>query len=1137
MKPLIKSNINKLLFVFAALIFSSCSVDDNIKVVNLECEYLENPLGIDVVTNPLCPAAQTGQNNFRQKAYRILIATDKTKLEDNVGDLWDTDKMLSEQSNQIVYKGAELKPRQKVFWKVRIWDENNNASKWSEIATWEMGLINDSDWKAKWIGKIDERKPKAGQKNPAPYFRKIFTVENNIENARAYITGLGYYELYINGKKVGDHVLSPNQTNYDKRQVSSYEGGKIANMSTRVLYVTYDVTDYLKKGENVAAVILGNGWYYQTERNEYLPLFFDTPRFIAQIEIEQTDGLKKRIISDDTWKVGAGPILDNNIYIGEIYDARLENPDWNNLGFDDSKWGYAKVVRSPEGKLHAQMSPPDRVIKKIKPVKVTNPKKNIYRYDFGTMFSGWVKLKIKGERGTQIKLKYFEDSGNTYGQRDIYILKGKGVEEWSPRFTWHAFRYVEISGSSVPLTLDNVEGQVVHTDVKSAGNFTCSNKLFNRINNDYVKTQLDNMHGGVPTDCPHRERRGYTGDGQIAAQAAIYSLDMRSFYTKWLNDIADAQNKQTGYVPNTVPYHSGGGGVAWGSAYIIIPWYMYLYYGDVAILRKHYEGMKKYVNYLKNRTDKDGLIYIDPDDYWDLGEWVPPAPTVIPNVLVASAYYYYDLTLMNKIAEVLKKETDAKQFSVSREQVKKSFNNKYFSKKTYNYSIGYQGANVFPLVFGLVDKNNEQKVFDNLVRNVVVKNKGHFDTGMMATPYLLEVLTKYGRADLSYTIMNRRDYPSYGYNIERGATTLWETWAGNQSHSHPMFGSVIAWFYQALGGIIADETQPGFKHIIIKPQIVDELEFVNTSYQSNYGEVRCDWEYKSGNLKAEVTIPPNTTASVYIPGNKIKNVNCDVSGIEAIGKDNNLIHFEVASGKYTFYSKNISSIIKSPMVSLPVIIPSDTTLFFPDSIQVKIRQDSKGGEIRYTLDDSEPTELSKLYETPFTINKSTIIKAKVFKKGNKPSFTIISKINFIDSTKNGINYKYYKGAWTKLPNFDLLKPDFKGKVFNFDLNTLKNYADKFAVEFTSNIMIDSEDIYTFYLMSNDGSKLFIDDKLVINFDGMHGFSTKTGKIKLTKGIHKIRIEYFQAGGGLGLEVSFESGKMERQKIPSEILLR
>ena len=1128
--------VNAMVVLFVAIIFSSgISSNNSTGVGNLECEYLINPIGIDVTTPRLSWKIETAKNNFKQTAYRILVASEIKNLENNIGNLWDTKKVLSEKSFQVYYDGKKLKSGQKVFWKVKVWDQNNNESTWSKTATWEMGLLKESDWKAKWIGKIDKRKVKAGQKNPAPYFRKTFNIKNDIKSARVYIAGLGYYELYLNGKKVSDQVLSPNQTNYDKRQVKSYEKGKIANMSTRVLYVTYDVTDYLQKGENVIGVILGNGWYFQTERREYLPLYFDTPRFITQIKIKGSDGTEKQIISDNTWKVSTGPILDNNIYLGEIYDARLEKPNWNNLGFDDSGWDYAKIVRKPEGKLHAQMSPPDRITKTIKPVSINSPKEGIYRYDFGTMFSGWTKIKIKGERGTKIKLKYFEDSGNTYGQTDTYIFKGEGIEEWHPRFTWHAFRYVEIESPSIKLDLENIIGQVVHSDVKAVGSFNSSNKLFNQIYTDYVKTQLDNMHGSVPTDCPHRERRGYTGDGQIAAQAAIYSLDMRSFYTKWLNDIADAQNKVTGYVPNTVPYHSGGGGVAWGSAYVIIPWYMYLYYGDVDILKKHYKGMKKYIQYLSNRTYENGLIRIAPDDYWDLGEWVPPISTVIPKEFVASAYYYFDLTLMKKIANVLNKKNDVKQFLNVSENVKKSFNKKYYYPDKQSYSIGYQGANVFPLAFGIVTKENEQKVFKSLVKNIEVKNKGHFDTGMMATPYLLEVLTKYGRVDLAYTLMDRRDYPSYGYNIERGATTLWETWTGNESHSHPMFGSVCAWFYQALGGINPDPISPGFKHIIIKPNLISEMKYVHNSYQSIYGEIKSEWKLKNNELELNVKIPPNTTASVFIPGNDNHNVNVNNAQAVFVNVKDNFVQYSVPSGKYKFIAKKIGELVKTSMLPIPKISPADPTLFYGDSVMVNIIKPVNNSEVRYTLDGTEPNENSELFTRPIFVNKTTVIKAKVFKKNYKSGFTSVSRIDFIDSLKNGVNYKYYIGAWNKLPDFDKLKPSFKGKIYNFNLNNLRTYADKFAVEFTSNIKIDNEDLYTFYLMSNDGSKLFIDDKLVIDFDGLHGSSTKTGKIKLSKGIHKIKIEYFQAGGGLGLEVFYKSNKIEKQKIPASIL--
>lgn len=1125
--------MGKTLLIIALVTLSlfACDVDKGkIAVVDLECEYLINPMGIDTKSPRLSWELVGPGNNIKQKAYRIITATDRSKLEKNIGDLWDSDTIYSDQSIQIKYEGKVLNSRDKIYWKVGVWSQDDEGPSWSETASWEMGLLNESDWTAKWIGNEQLNKPKVGQKNPARYFRKTFDINSDIEKSRAYISGLGYYELYINGKKVGDHVLSPNQTNYDRRQVDSYLDGKVANMSTRVLYETYDIGSYLQKGENVAAVILGNGWYYQNERSEYVPLYYDTPRFIAQLEVDYADHSKLLVVSDPLWKNGAGPIVDNNLYYGEIYDARLEETGWNITGFDDSQWQNAEVVRAPEGVLHAQMSPPDRVVGTIHPVAVSIPKEGVYRYDFGTMFSGWVRLNIQGNRGDIIRMTFFEDNGNTYGQRDIYIPAGNKHETWEPRFTWHAFRFVEVSGSPKTLKLNNLEGRIVNADVKPAGTFKSSNNLFNIINTDFQKTQLGNMHGGVPSDCPHRERRGYTGDGQIAAQAAIYALDMHSFYTKWIQDMADSQNKLTGYIPNTVPYHSGGGGTPWGSAYIIIPWYMYLYYGDVEILNVHYQGMKKYINYLSTKTDQQGLIVEN-----ELGEWVPPTPTEIPPSFVSSAYYYYDLALMGKMAAILGENTDATSFNKIAGLTKSAFNQKYYNTETHSYSIGRQGANVFPLAFDIVPSDQLASVFKKLVHHIEVDTKGHFDTGMMGTPYVLEVLTKYGRADLAYTLMNRRDFPSFGYNIEQGATTLWETWTGKDSHSHPMFGSVCAWFYQGLAGINPDPENPGFKHTIIKPNMFDELDFVHTSYPSIHGDVQSNWELNDGTLKLMVVIPPNTTASVFIPGIDVKEISADNPNARFITNEHGLAHYEISSGAYTFISKDIGDLIKTPMLSIPVIDPPDSTLFSPDSVLVNIRQDSKNAEIRYTLDGSEPNENSSLFTQPFVLRKSAVIKAKVSRTGMGPGFTKTNKIVFIDPIHNGLNYNYYIGEWNKLPDFTKLKPDKTGTVYNINLNEFDDLVDKFAILFTGEIEIKANGTYLFTLVSNDGSKLFIDDKLVIDADGPHSFTGKSGKIILTKGRHTIRLPYFQAGGGKGLELHYEGPDTEMQIISADVL--
>ena len=1114
-------------FVFVSLLISCAEDDGEIQIIELQCEYLANPLGIDSRNPRLSWKLRAKGNAIKQNAYQILVASDTQKLERDIGDLWDTNRIESDQLIQIKYQGKELISRQRVFWKVMIWDQDDNASTWSDISTWEMGLLEQSDWQAHWIGKEEARKPKVAQKNPARYFRKSVKIDQDVKNARVYITGLGYYELYINGKKVGDHVLAPNQTNYDRRQEDSFRDGQLTNMSTRVLYQTHDISKYLHQGENVVAVILGNGWYYQTTRIEYFPLFYDSPRFIAQLEIDYKDSSKKLVVSDETWVAGTGPILDNNLHHGEIYDARLEDESWSTNEFIDTEWDKASIVRAPTGKLKAQMSKPDRIVDTIKPISIAKKADKVFRYDFGTMFSGWVKLKIQGKRGDKVKLTFFEDTGNTYEQSDTYILKGEGVAVWEPRFTWHAFRYVEISGASIELTVDDIEGRVVNTDVKSTGVFESSNELFNRINEDFKKTQLGNMHGGVPSDCPHRERRGYTGDGQIAAQAAIYNFDMQSFYTKWLNDIADAQDKKTGYVPNTVPYHSGGGGTPWGSAYIIMPWYMYLYYGDSAVVQKHYEGMKHYLDFLSTQTDDQGLIVEK-----ELGEWVPPEKTEIPPSLVSSAYYYYDLLLMSKIAIILGKKADAALYLSTSKQLKEAFNEKYYHPETATYSIGRQGANVFPLAFGLVPGQLIDQVFESLVRNVEVNKKGHFDTGMMGTPYLLEVLTKFGRPDLAYTVMNRRDFPSFGYNIERGATTLWESWTGNDSHSHPMFGSVCAWFFQGLGGINPDPDNPGFKHIIIKPTVINELGFVNTIYPSGHGTIISNWELNEGGLKLHVSVPPNTSASIFIPGNNVESLTAEVTLVD--NKDG-VAHFEIGSGDYTFLSKDIDHLLRSPMLSIPVIDPSKQTSFSPDSIEVNIRQYSKDAQIRYTLDGGEPSEASKKFHQPFQIHKSTHIKAKVFRDGSEPGFTSRSTIVFIDSIKNGISYEYFLGAWDRLPDYEDLVPEKTGKVYDFDLNEFDDLADQFGISFSGELEINFSGTYSFYLVSNDGSKLFINDKLVVDTDGLHAFSGTSGEIDLDSGKHRIRLDYFQAGGGKGLELEYEGPNTEKQRIPADVL--
>lgn len=1126
-----------LIFILIMLLMLSCSSEKNeAELADLQCEYLVNPLGIDVLNPRLSWIMESERYGAAQSAYRIIAATSEMLLETEKPDLWDSGKVDSGKSIQIEYAGNLLQSGMKVFWKVRVWDENGKVLPWSETAVWEMGLLNENDWKAKWIGSQDVNLKE--WKLPAPMFRNEIDLQGKIKRARVYISGLGYYELYLNGEKVGDHVLSPNQTNYDKQKVEKWNEARVGNMSTTVLYETFDITSNLKSGKNALGVMLGNGWYIQADRPGDSMLWYNTPRFMAQFEIEFEDGNRQTIVTDETWKTDRSALIYNGLHSGEIYDARLEQPGWNYIGFNDSAWEHVVEVTPPSGKIKAQMSAPDRVIQTIRPVKITETDRKEYFYDLGKMISGWVKLRIEGSSGDTIKLRYFEEPGKSYGQTDTYILNGNDVEIWEPRFTWHAFRYVEVSGSKSELKIENIEGQVVNTDVRQSGNFICSDTLLNQIQKIYKATQLGNLHGGIPSDCPHRERRGYTGDGQISAKSAIYSFNMAAFYTKWLNDIGDAQNHQTGYVPNTAPYQDGGGGTAWGAAYVIIPWYLYQYYGDVRILQEHYNGMKHWVEYMNNSLDKNGILANQ-----GLGEWVPPDVVEIPEDFVNTCYYYHCCRLMGKISHVLDKSGEAGFYENLASNAADVIYKNWFDKSGPNFSIGRQGANELALGLEIARQQDKQSVFQNLVENVM-KNKIHFDTGILATPLLLEILTENGRADLAHTLMSQRDFPSFGHMIENDATTIWETWQGDMSHSHPMFGSVTAWFYQYLAGISPVDKYPGFKQFQIKPFPVASLGFVEAVYPCPYGRIESGWEWNDDDFQLTVKIPANTSAIVHVLALNENSVTANGKPVEQnpyirmIKMEGQNAVYEVSSGKFVFHSKGAKTLMQKPFLPAPVIYPGNVLAEEGDSVEIRISAGVSGAEIHYTINGGEPDENATVYTSPFYIKNPAAITAKSFADNYNESFPKTAVINFVNPDINGLKFDYYEGIWTKLPNFSGLNSRKSGSVYQFDLSGIHPKKDEFAVRFEGMIKIEKEGDYTFYLISNDGSCLYVNNRLVVNHDGLHGADQeKTGKIFLQKGIFPIHLQYFQAGGGMFLKVQFAGPDIEKQEIPATILFK
>ncbi len=897
---------------------------------SLKCEYLTNPVGIDIKEPRFSWLLKSRARGQVQQAYRIIAATSIELINQDIGDMWDSGKVISGETVDIEYRGSKLESRKRYWWRVCSYSKVDQPGSFSETAMFETALLEPSDFVCKWIG--------AGEAVASPIFRSEFDLEEKINQAQAYICGLGYYEMYLNGQKTGDHVLDPNWTDYDNRVLKDLIYPFEDNNTKRALYVTYDITSMLKAGRNAVGIMLGNGWYNQTGRNVEGRMAYDSPKFWLQIHIKYENGKETVFGSGDGWKYTNGPVTYNNIYYGEIYDARLEQTGWNTSGFDDTKWDTALEVPGTSGAMKAQMSPADKIISAILPVLVSGKKNGSEIYDLGRNISGWARIKVSGNSGAKVVLRFAEEldeEGNLdFGsagskqqiQKDIYLLAGKGTETYEPRFTWHGFRYIEVIPDA-GVNIEKLEGIVVHADVKSTGSFSCSNSLFNRIFEIYGWSQLGNLHCGVPSDCPHRERLGYTGDAQITAQSAIFCFDMAAFYTKWIEDIACAQNQESGYIPHTVPFYGGGGGPGgWGCAAVLMPWYMYLYYGDKRILKKHYKMMLDWMDYLDRHTDEEGIIISEEPGSWCLGEWVVPHQfdkvpgkkdgfnMEISKELVNTFFYTLSASCMKAIAGSLGDNKKENYFETLHSNLKAAIHNRFYNEKTGSYDAGIQGCDVFPLAADCVPEENKARVLENLIKNIMVRNGGHLDTGIFGTLYMLEVLTEHGEAETAYTIMNQTSYPGFGYMIENGATTLWEYWEKEMgSHNHPMFGSVIAWMFQYVAGLRPDENMPGFKNIIIKPSLFNEIDYAEASYESVRGHIGTRLEKQGTNLILEADIPCNCSADIYLPGaslDKVKESGVPVfkngklsdglSGITGFSLVEDAVLVSVKSGRYRF---------------------------------------------------------------------------------------------------------------------------------------------------------------------------------------------------------------------------------------------
>ena len=810
---------------------------------NLRCEYLRDPLGIDVKQPRFSWVLEHSQRGEKQTAYQLLVATRPELLARDQGDAWDSGKISSEHSTQVVYGGKGLESGGSYYWKVRTWDAQGRTSAYSLPARFEMGLRSADEWKAQWIQGGNE-------------LRKEFSIPGKIVRARAYVTALGYYELRFNGRKVGTNVLDPAWTTYKKRN----------------LYITYDVTAQLHEGANAVGAMLGNGWAVPPKHfGPPITTSFTSPALLLQMQIELAGGKQLTILSDGSWKVARGPITSNSIYDGETYDATLETPGWDLPGFNDSTWQAAEITKGPGGVLSAQMMPPIRVIDTLVPVKMTNPRPGVFVYDMGQNFSGWARLHVSGPRGTAIRLRFAEliyDDGMINREtirrakaRDIYILRGEGEETWEPRFTYHGFRYVELTGYPGTPNLDTLRGRVVHSAVEPTGSFAASNPTLNAIQKIIHWGQLTNLHS-VPTDCDQRdERMGWMGDAQVTAEEAMLNFDMAAFYTNFVRDIQDVQDPD-GTITDTVPFKYGSrpADPAWGTAYPLICWYMWEQYGDRRILEENYAGLKKYVEFLRTKAPDNVLRY----SYY--GDWVAIART--PGALVSDFYYYYDVEVLAKIAKLLGKSEDEQAYTQLGAQIKEAFHREFYDPKRGVYANGTQTANALPLFLDMVPKDTQDAVSGSLFNNIVYTHDSHVTTGFIGIKYLLPWLTRDDNADLAYDLATKTTYPSWGYMIANGATTLWELWQKRtgpsmNSHNHPMFGSVGAWFYQTLGGITPET--PGYGRIRIAPQIVRDLTWASASIETVRGTVSSSWTHSPDTITLEVAIPVNSVATVVIP--------------------------------------------------------------------------------------------------------------------------------------------------------------------------------------------------------------------------------------------------------------------------------
>ncbi|AJY74255.1 glycoside hydrolase family 78 protein [Paenibacillus beijingensis] len=838
-------------------------------VTGVRCEYMKNPIGIDVRRPRISWKLKSDQRAVLQSAYRIQVAEDG-RFQTIV---WDSGKVQSAQSVHVELDGLEVRSRRRYHYRVMVWNRDETNSGWSDPAFWETGLLNADEWKAQWIGTpLDVIAMDSGQ---SPMMRKAFTVEGTVKQATIYASALGLYELEINGRRVGDYYFTPGWTSYNYRlQIQAYE-----------------VTELLRQGDNAVGALLGKGWFsgrlaWEGRRN----IYGDRSALLVQLHILFEDGKEMVVMSDGSWKTAGSPVLMSEIYDGETYDARLEQPGWSSPGFEDGQWKAVEIIPHSTEILIAQENEPVRKMEEIKPIALIKTPRGETVLDMGQNMVGWLRFSVTGEAGHEAVIHHAEvldQEGNFYtdnlrsAKQEIrYIAKGGEKVTFEPHFTFHGFRYVRLTGFDEQVDLDDFTGIVLHSDMAPAGSFRCSDALVNQLQHN-IEWGMKGNFLDVPTDCPQRdERLGWTGDAQMFIRTAAFLKNVAPFFTKWLRDLKTDQTGDGG-VPHVIPHilndkaHSSA---AWGDASVICPWTLYLIYGDKRILEEQYDSMKAWVSYIRNQGDNEFLW----NTGFHYGDWLglDSKPDTYVGAtdkdFIATAFYLYSVSLLRKTAAVLNKADDVRIYGELYRNIQAAFTEEFVTPSG-RMSVPTQTAQVLALMFGLLDGKAKERAIGKLAE-LIEESSYHLTTGFVGTPYLNHVLSANGLHDVACKLLFREDYPSWLYQVKKGATTVWEHWDGIKedgsfwsnrmnSFNHYAYGAIGDWLYRCIAGIDTDEEEAGYKRIIIRPQPPEGLTWAEGRLETMYGEIRCYWKkLQQGNMEMQAAVPPNTTAEIWLPG-------------------------------------------------------------------------------------------------------------------------------------------------------------------------------------------------------------------------------------------------------------------------------